>query len=202
MDKEIIPPTKIYDLLEADERSYVDEYINYIVKEQRRKKERIIHALSLPIPTEYLRKSKGKLYKPLLLAAVSEKIKDIANEQDFGPEAVIKEYLAIAFAKQDDFLEPAGFGDLKMKNLNEIDPNKMGAIKSVEIKPGPFGLHTKLVLQDKNPALTKLTEFFGMKPREGKPAILEEWSKPLEAKEREKELTGSEGYIKLLEQIG
>lgn len=194
---ENITPTRAYDLLDDNECHMVDEYVNYAINQQILKRERIINALNVPIPYEYIKKSNNSLYKPLLRASIAERIKEEAEKQDISPDKVIKKHAIIAFGDISDFIEPAGCGDFRVKDFNQIDPEKIGAIKSIETKPGMYGLHSKVVLHDPVYSLKVLGELMGLVPPD-KPALLAEYVKPLESKELE-EVDVEKAYMKLIE---
>lgn len=190
-------PQTAYSLLEPHERHIVDEYVEYAVGEQNRKRERIIHALSSPIPHEYIRRSKSALYRPLLRAAVSERLKFAADEQDISPSKVIGEHAQIAFSNITDYIESTGFGDFKVKNLDEMPAEKMGAVKSIETKPGMYGLATKVILHDKHPSLKALGELMGLIAPDRAPALYD-YVKPPEAESNKADVP-EDIYMELLE---
>jgi hypothetical protein len=192
-------PTRAYDLLETLERQAVDEYVKYAIEEQHRKRERIIHALYKPIPYEYIKRSKDALYKPLLRAAVAERINEEAVQQDLSPERTIKEFATIAHSQINDYMEDQGFGDFRVKSLDDIPPSKMGAIKSIESKPGMYGLSTKVTLHDKLPALKAMAEMQGIIASD-KPPVLEDYVKP-PVDTRVIEHAPQKAYTDLLESI-
>lgn len=197
---EPITPTRAYDLLEPLERQAVDNYVRFAVAEQDRKRERIIHALHLPIPSEYIRRSKNALYRPLVRAAVAERIREEANKQDISPDRVIEQYAAIATADIGDYVDDVGFGELKIKRIEDIPPIKRAAIKSIDSKPGAFGLHTKVVLHDKIPALKAMAEMMGLVAPDKPPALLD-YVRPLDAVEDARENVPEKAYAALLEQL-
>lgn len=166
-------PTRAYDLLNELEKRSVDEYVEYAVNEQHRKRERIVHALHLPIPTEYIRRSKDALYKPLVLAAVAERLRELADEQDISPSRVIKEHASIAFSNIEDYIDAGAFGQIQVKDINRISTEKMAAVKSIEVKPGAFGLHTKIIMHDKHPSLKAMGELMGLVAPDKPPALFE-----------------------------
>lgn len=194
-----VRPTRAYDLLEPSERLAVDEYVNYAVNEQKRLKERIGLALYKPIPSEYIKKSKYALYKPVLRAAIAEKIKEKADEQDISPDRVIQELAVIAFSKPSDYMYNIGLGELTLKNFDEIPSIKMGAVKSIESTPTQFGTKWKLVLQDKITALKSLAEYMGLVAPD-KPPVLREYVAPIENKEIVT-IEASKAYEKELERL-
>jgi hypothetical protein len=190
-------PTRAYDLLEQHEKEIVENYVRYVVTEQNRLRERIIHALHKPIPYEYLRRSKDALYKPLLRAALSERIKEEADAQDISPSRVIAEYASIAFSQFSDYVKPGGFGEVVLKPIGEIEPEKMRAVKSIETKPGMYGVQTKLTLHDKLPALKAMAEMMGLIAPD-KPPPLQEYVTPLTVTESELDKAPEVLYAELL----
>ena len=175
-------PTTAYTLLEADERHIVDEYVQYAVGEQNRKRERIAHALALPIPYDYVVRSKSALYKPLLRAAVAERLREEAETQDISPSRVVAEHASIAFSDISDYLEDAPLGDFRVKSLENMPAHKMGAVKSIETKPGMYGLATKVVLHDKHPSLKAMGEMMGLVAPDKAPALLDYVKPPQDKK--------------------
>jgi len=192
-------PTRAYDLLEPSEKEAVDEYIDYVIEEQHIARERIIHALYKPIPYEYLVRHKKCLYKPIVLAAVAERIKEEAHIQDISPDRVIEEHAAIAFSNISDYMEAGQFGEIKLKDLSKVSREKMEAVKSIEAKPGMYGISTKIVLHDKHPSLKAMGEMMGLVAPD-KPAPLLEYVKP---PKKDEQLTKSpeQLYTDLLETV-
>lgn len=195
----MLTPTTAYTLLEPHERTIVDEYVQYAINEQHRKRERIIHALYLPIPSEYIRRSKSALYKPLLRAAVAECLNKAADAQDISPNRVIQEHASIAFSCITDYIESVGFGDFRVKDLSTIPIDKLGAVKSIETKPGMYGLATKIVLHDKHPSLKAMGEMMGLVAPDKTPPLLD-YVKPPQAIDVATDVP-EQVYIELLESV-
>lgn len=193
-------PTTAYSLLDVQEREAVDNYVKYAIGEQERLRERIVHALHKPIPSEYIRRSRDALYRPLVRAAVAEKLSEAARDQDMSPDRVIREHAGIAFSDISDYLEDAGFGEMRVKNLMQLPPSKRGAVKSIESKPSPFGLHTRVVLHDKLPSLKVLGELMGLVAPD-KPPVLGEYARPPAAVEQSNRDAPEQEYQLLLESM-
>lgn len=173
---------KAYDLLEQFERQVVDDYVNYAINQQYHKRQRIALALHVPIPSEIVRRSKGVLSKPLARAAVAEKLKAAADEQDVSPDRVIGEHAVIAFSNIADYLEIGNFGDFSIKNLESIPRHLLAAVKSMKTIPSPYGLRTEITLHDKHPSLKVLTELMGLVAPD-RPAALQEYVRAPQAEQ-------------------
>lgn len=168
-------PTRAYDLLEQIERDHVDAYVTFAVSEQRRLNQRIALALSKPIPSEMVRRSKGMLNKPVVRIAIQEKIQSLADEQDLSPSRVIREHAAIALSTIADFMKTGNYGDLVPIPLGEIPAEKIGAVKAIRIIPTAYGNRTEVILHDKHPSLKILAELMGLVASD-KPPVLEDYA--------------------------
>lgn len=197
-----LKPTQAYDLLEAAEKEAVDDYIRYVVQEQFHKRQRIIEALNIPIPSEFVARSRGLLHRPLLRAAICERIKDEANRQDISPDRVIEEHSAIAFACISDYLQATGLGDYNLKNIADIPLEKMAAVKSIETKAGMYGLNTKVVLHDKAQSLKIIGELMGIQSPD-RPPVLKNYVRPIDKRTEEQKQIGNtaEAYTRFLQNL-
>lgn len=201
-DNETCYPTRAYDLLEEVERQAVDDYVNYIVNQQRAKRERIAGALNLPIPNEYIRRSRRALYKPVVRAAIAERILEESEREDISPDRVIKEHALIAFSDATDFLTQGYQGELILKDLSDIPAEKTSAIKTVETKAGPYGLSYKLTMHDKLPALKALAEMMGITAPDKPPVLVNYVKQELKQLDTNKSAEAVEvEYTELLESI-
>lgn len=192
-----VSPTRAYDLLEQLEREIVDDYVQFVKSNQKFKGERIAVALGYAIPPEFVKRSKGVLNKPLVRCAVGEKIQAEADEQDLSPVRVIKEHAAIAFSSIMDFIEPAQFGEFKLKEIVDMPEEKMGAVKTIRTIPTPYGNRMEVILHDKLPSLKALGEMTGLVASDKAP-VLEEYSKPASEK-KQLEAVPEKAYSELLE---
>jgi len=191
-------PTTAYDLLEPLERAAVDEYVKYAVEKQVRSNQRIANAITLPIPAEYIRRSRDALYKPLLRAAITERITEIARSYDISPDRVIDEHANIAFSTISDFLEPGHYGEVTLKDLKSIPKHKMQALKSIETRPGSYGMAIKVVMHDKFPSLKALGDYMGLVSPDAPPPLRNYVAE--KSKEKILEAVPEKAYLELLEQ--
>lgn len=194
-------PTTAYTLLTERERECVDEYLEYIIDMQRYKRERIVHALKYPIDPQYLKRSKGLLNRALVRAALAEKIKEAADEQDLSPSRVIAEHASIAFSNLKDYLEANPFGDFTLKDISQIPDEKMAAVKSIKTRPTMNGIHTEIQMHDKLQSLKILAELMGLVAPD-KPPVLEDYATPVKSEEEILEDAAPEElYQQLLENM-
>ena len=141
------------------------------------------------------------MYRPLLRAAIAERIKEEARREDISPDRAVHEYAAVAFSDMTDYLKAGYYGEPVIKDLREIPPEKAGAIKSIECKPGQMGMSWKITLHDKLPALRTLTEMMGYVAPE-RPAVLKEYvSQELQDAQRKAIEAPEAEYTELLESV-
>lgn len=186
-----------YDSLTQSEKQAVDEYVQFAAQEQRNKREPISGALIKPIPTEWILKTHRVLSRPVPMAAVVERLKQLADAEDMSPDKVVREYITIGTSDIGDFMTYNGYGQLVMKSLNEIDPIKRRAIKKIETRSTQYGPSTTLTLHDKLPALAALAEMMGFVAKDKQP-VLQEYVAPKKLKAEENELPEA-SYQELLE---
>lgn len=165
-------PTSAYDMLSEAERGVLEEYVSYAVAEQQRKHQRVDLALNLPVPAEFMRKGRECFTKPVVLAALRERLLEESARRDISPDRVIREYGKIAFSDISEYLEQGAWGHLQLKDFSGIPADKLGAIKSVETRTSSTGAtQVKLVLHDKFPALKALAELMGLAAPDTPPAL-------------------------------
>jgi hypothetical protein len=186
-----------YDSLTQSEKQAVDEYVQFAAQEQRNKREAISGALVKPIPNEWILKTHRVLSRPVPMAAVVERLKQMSDAEDMSPDKVVREYITIGTSDIGDYMTRDAYGHLVMKALNEIDPIKRRAIKKIETRSTQYGPSTTLTLHDKLPALNALSEMMGLIAKDKQP-VLQEYVTPKKLKAEIEELPEA-SYQELLE---
>lgn len=196
-----IYPTRAYDILSDIEREAVDSYVAYVVEHQRAKRQRIAAALNLPIPEEYVRRSREVLARPVVRSAVAERIIEEAQAYDISPDRVIAEHAKIAFSDITDFLRDGYMGQPTIVDIKDLPVGKTGAIKSIECKQGMTGTSWKVTLHDKLPALKALCEMMGMTAPD-RPVVLRDYVREeVKALSKEETVAPEAEYTELLEYV-
>ena len=136
-----------------------------------RRNERISLALHRPIPDDIVARSHGMLEQALVRAAISERVTQIAAEQELTPERWVKELRSIAFSNIGDYRATDDFGQ-PTYSLDHCTPEQMAAVKSLDIEEycnemnRPHKRKIKLVMHDKLAALDRLGRYMGMQDSE------------------------------------
>lgn len=160
-----------YRQLSPAEKAFVDAYVADIERQAQRANERISLALYRVISADVVEASRGLVERPLVRAAITERINDIAAASELTPHRVIKEWMGIAFSSLGDYLDDFGEDGLPggpYFNLNKCTPEQLAAIKSFEIEETGGGLQrpsrrkVKITLHDKIAGLDALAKYMGL----------------------------------------
>jgi len=156
--------TSAYRQLRPAEKLFVDGYVASVETEAERRNERISNALYRPIDAETVEASRGMLEKPLVRAAVVERINEIAAASELTVQRVIKELSAMAFSSMGNYMT-VGEDGFPYFDLAKCTPEQMSAIANVETEmAGPRGGSSKfkIKLHDKPGALDRLMRYMGL----------------------------------------
>ena len=148
------------------ERSFIDRLVREIATGAERHGARIADLIDAPLPQElHDLDTRGWLQRPLVLAAVTEKLRDLQLRQDISLDRIVRELHAIATFSLEDIMRYDEFGDPYF-DLENATPEQWLAIQSVEVEKSD-SLHrstkTKMKLQthDKLGAAKMLLELLG-----------------------------------------
>jgi len=198
-----INPSSAYSFLTDIEREVVDKYVQSALEQARRKNFQIRHLVDLPIPQDAVKRSKGVLEKPLVVAAIHDELKRVSSEKDLAPERVIKEHLNIGLSNIADYLvldEDTGY--MKV-DVSRCTREQMAAVKRIRTTSGYSGFKVELELYDKQHHLVQLGKMMGLE--EEKNEVFKKFmDKPEQLKSLPKQTTTEEVekiYSNLLESI-
>lgn len=150
-----------YRQLTPHEKIFVDNYVAKIERDCDRAQERISNSLYRPIDPETIAQSRGMLDKPMVLAAITERITAIAQANELTPQRVIKEYALIAFASHADYME-IGEDGYPRYDLTRCTPEQLRALKKISFKENLHGRELHYETHDKIAALDRLAKYMGL----------------------------------------
>jgi hypothetical protein len=136
----VIMFTSAYRQLRPLEKQYVDGYVAHIEREAARNNERISLALYRPVTSDVIEASRGLLEKPMVVAAISERI---------------------SFANVIDYMDVGEDGFMHF-NFEKCTPEQLAAVKSFEIEETMRGRKVKVTMHDKMAGLNALGRYMGM----------------------------------------
>lgn len=156
-----VTASNAFDLLSAADQSAVADYVALVDKLAKLQGVRIADIAQKPIPPEIVARSRGLFLKPLVMAAIAQRLQELADLQDMAPSRVIREHGYLAFSNMADYVEVGQFGEINL-NLKKCTREQMAAIKSVKITDTPTGRKTEITLYDKQPSLLALQNIMDM----------------------------------------
>lgn len=151
-----------YRQLRPAEKAFVDAWVAEIERDSARRNERISLALHRPIPAHIVDASRGMLDKPMVRAAITERINEIAASSELTVHRVVKELMGVAFASIGDYMD-VGEDGMPFFDLAKCTPEQLAAIQSIEIEEGARGARKfKFKLHDKLAGIKMLGEYMGV----------------------------------------
>lgn len=200
-----------YDSLNPLEKSAVDSYVEAVKIHAAQNNELIIHALNRQIPNDVIARSRGQLEKPIVLAAIHDKITELAQEQDLSPKRILKEHMHLAMSNMLDYIKFDTFIDRKtnvVTNLPRVDfkdcsREQMAAVKKIKVTHGMFGVDVSLELHSKQSHLEILGRMMGLEEPDN-PVYIKHIAAPKDIKPLASTATQAEAeraYTELLEAI-
>jgi hypothetical protein len=161
-----------YRQLRPTEKAFVDSYVADLEREANRKAERISLALHRTIPAYVIEASRGMLDRPMVRAAITERINDLAAASELTVHRVIKELMGVAFASVGDYMQVGEDGQ-PWFDLARCTPEQLAAIKSIKIEESgggdlsrPSRRKFEFVLHDKLAGIKMLADYMGLLERD------------------------------------
>lgn len=153
-----------YRQLRAPERAFVDSYVREIEREAQIKGERITFALHRPFTADQISASRGLLERPLVLAAISERIHQIARDAELSVDRVLKVISNIAFSSIENYFDIGEDGQPYL-NLNKSTPDQLEAVQSItideQVTKSGMKRTVKFTMHDKLGAARDLMKYTG-----------------------------------------
>lgn len=154
--------TSAYRQLTPVEKQYVDDYVRTLERQADREQQRLSNYLQIPVPDEVYEASNGMLDRPMVTAAITERIVEITAANELSPERVIREYTAIAFSNMTDYMEIDSYGNPEFA-LTKCTPEQLGAIKKIKYERNSLGAEKlEFELYDKLKSLDTLSKLMGL----------------------------------------
>ena len=155
-----------YRQLRPAQKAYVDAYVADAEREANKRGERISATLYRPVPDHVVEASRGMLESPIVRAAITERINDLAASSELSVARVIKELMGISFASIGDIMEIGADGQ-PCFDLSKATPEQLAAIKTVEVTESGDGMSRakikryKYQFHDKLAAIKMLMDYTG-----------------------------------------
>lgn len=123
-----------YQQITPQERAFVDRLVRQMAESAKRHGRSIAEVLDTPLPPALLEHDKrGWLQRPLVVAAVSDQVRELALRDEINLEHTAREIHAIAHSNMADYFEIDAAGD-PFFNLEGLSREKMSAIAQIDIE--------------------------------------------------------------------
>lgn len=151
-----------YKQLTPSERVFVDGYVTRLERDADKRGDRISNALYRPIPNSVVEASRGLLEKPMVKAAITERVNELATGAELSIQKVIKELSSIAFSNLSAYFKINEWG-IPEYDFTGCTPEQMAALRSWEhTEDVKTGRRVKIVTHDKLKALEMLAKYMGL----------------------------------------
>ena len=151
-----------YKQITPSERIFVDGYVARLERDAEKRGDRISNALYRPIPKSVMDASRGLLERPMVKAAITERVNELAAGAELSVQKVVKELTTIAFSNLSSYFKINAWG-IPEYNFSACTPEQLAALKSWEhIEDIKTGRRVKIVTHDKLKALEMLAKYMGL----------------------------------------
>lgn len=160
-----------YRQLSAAEKQFTDGFVSALETRAVKANRRIIELLDGPMPVPTDQREAGLLDRPLVRAAIAERVKEIQDAADLTAYRVLKELSAIAFSNLQDYMvadsevmEGHAINFISW-DLAKCTREQMGAIQSIKVEYDASGLVVKKLefkLHDKAAGLDRFMRYMGL----------------------------------------
>lgn len=155
-----------YNQITSAERSYVDRLVAQMVEEAQRHGKPLTVLLDTPIPPALVAQdARGWLQRPLVVAAITERIREVQHYKDISIDTLIRQLFAIATFSLEEITKFDEYGDPYI-DLESATADQWAAIESIEVDKSDGLTRTtktkiKIKRESKTGAIKQLTELLG-----------------------------------------
>lgn len=148
-----------YRQLSAVEKSFVDDYVSALERESERTNRRISDFIGKSIE---ITDENQLLSRPMVAAAITERLTKIAADRELNPSRIIKEYINMAFSNLNDYMQLDEWGN-PVYDLTRCTPDQLSAVKKLKFERNATGSERlEFELYDKKGALDTLAKMVGL----------------------------------------
>jgi len=186
-----------YKQLSPSERVFVDNYVSRLERDAEKRGDRISNALYRPVPRSVMEASRGLLEKPMVKAAITERVNELAAASELSVQKIIKELTSLAFSNVSAYFTINQWG-IPEYDFTACTPEQLAALKSWEhIEDVKTGRRIKIVTHDKLKAIEMLAKFMGLLDIEN-PHFEASQRRPVTIKAESTDADAADAYAKLI----
>ncbi len=149
--------------IEPLERKFVDGYVKDVETIADKTGQRLLAVLQQPFPYELDQRAVAMLARPMVRAAIAERIRELSDLYDISIQRTLKENAAIAYSNIKNYIKIDPQWGTPEIDLSECTVEMLSAVKMFEIEDKPRGgRKIKFQLHDKLAALGNLMRYQGL----------------------------------------
>lgn len=155
-----------YNQITSAERSYVDRLVAQMVEEAQARGRPLTDLVDAPIPPALTKQdSRGWLQRPLVIAAITERVRDVQHYKDISIDTLIRQLFAIATFSLEEITRFDDMGDPYF-DLENASADQWAALESIDVEKSDGLSRTtktkiKIKRESKTAAIKQLTELLG-----------------------------------------
>lgn len=161
-ETDLLDFTPAYRQILPVEKAFVDTYLNKMETTAVKRGCSLYDVMRETPPDDLDDRIKAMLMKPLVRAAIAERVRDITEDMQLSAYRVLKEVQTIALSNINDYME-IGEDGIPTPSFDKCTPEQMAAVKSIELEVSPRGGRKfKFTLHDKIGSLGNLMKYMGL----------------------------------------
>lgn len=166
-----------YRQLQPVERTFVDKFVEEIEAIAEETGQRLLALLQRPLPPDLDQRSRGMLARPLVRAAIADRVRELSQVMEISTYRTMKELKALAYSNLADYMKIDQVSGQPYFNLSGCTYEQLAAIQSIEIEENPrVGRKFKFKLHDKLGSLRELMQYQGLREKDNP-----DWKKAIES---------------------
>ena len=150
-----------YNSINEFERQIVDSFIKYASEASEKQNCSVLEIMQKPLPQSIIAESRGAIEKPLVQAAIVEKLNDVENARFLDKNRIIKEHNLLAFSNMADYVKINQYNQPEIA-LENLSREKMAAIQKIKITNTLLGTTIELKLYDKQNSLQFISKLVNL----------------------------------------
>ncbi len=152
-----------YRQLQPLERQFVDAYVSDVERIAGMTGQRLVAVLQRPLPPDLDQRSRGMLARPMVRAAISDRVRELSEVMEVSAYRTIKELKSLAYSNMADFIETGMDGKANFVDFTTLTREQMASVQSIKIEDNPkTGRKVQLQLHPKLGSLETLMKYQGL----------------------------------------
>lgn len=152
-----------YRQLAPIERVFVDQYVTDIENIAENTGQRLIAVLQAPLPLNIDQRTRGMLARPMVRAAIADRVRELSDTMEVSAYRTIKELKALAYSNIQDFYTLDASG-LPSFDFSKCTREQLAAVQAIKYTEDPkTGRKLEIKFHDKLGSIKELMQYQGLR---------------------------------------